>query len=181
MAPLIASQQQNEDMPSDGRLAPEMPALDPADDEARIEALAKAMISADEPFHLLTVGALTDIARLLDHHAGIVAQWSSVTCMAGRLEDDPEYNVACDPAAARAVLGALGPRLVEIEACSNTLARQEAETALDPCDPVSAFLLDCYREYRRHGGWHGDTERSPLTLFDPIERRHTELPRGERP
>jgi inosine-uridine nucleoside N-ribohydrolase len=168
MAPLSAAEHGEEEMPSHGRLAPPMRPPDPSGDDSRIETIAQTMVSAAEPFHLVAVGPLTNVARLLDHHPGITGQWQAVTCMAGRLEGDPEYNVACDPGAAGAVLHGLEPRFVGIEACSDTLSRKETEEVLDASEPASAFLLECYREYRAHPGWHGDPESAPLTLFDPI-------------
>jgi len=168
VAPVTGEQPASVELPSHGRLAPGLPPLSPAEDGDRIDAIAQAMIAYPEPFHLLTIGPLTNIARLLDRHPGITERWASLTCMAGHLETEPEYNVRGDAAAARLTFERLGPSLVGLEASSETLSREEAEAALDPADPASAFLLDCYREYRAHPGWHRDPERAPLTLFDAI-------------
>jgi inosine-uridine nucleoside N-ribohydrolase len=149
-----------------GGLAPALPPLSGSDDE-RMDAIAAAMAALPEPFHLVTIGALTNAARLLDRHAGLAERWQSVTCMAGRLEGSAEYNVACDPLAARQVARRLRPRLVGLEASSNTLDRLEVEALVDPSDPASAFLLDCYRKYRE-AVRPDDPDRAPLTLFDPI-------------
>ncbi len=157
-----------EDLPAQGRHAPALPQLLPEEDAARIESIAQTMIAAPERFHLLTIGPLTNIARLVDRHPGIAERWLSITCMAGQLEEGAEYNVKCDAAAARAVFERLSPRVVGIEACRDVLTREEAEAALDASDPASAFLLDCYRLYREQPGWHADPERAPLTLFDAI-------------
>ncbi|MCJ7821758.1 MAG: nucleoside hydrolase, partial [Armatimonadetes bacterium] len=128
-----------EGIPSYGHLAPNLPPLDPAGDDARIEAIAEAMAAIPRPFHIVPVGPLTNIARLLQSHPDVSSQWEGTTCMAGRLEGGAEYNVKCDAAAARAVFDHLAPRLVGLESCSNTLTREEAEAALDPSDPASAF------------------------------------------
>lgn len=155
-------------IPTHGRLAPRMERPRAKQDSERVEAIAQAMIAQPEPFHLLTIGPLTNIARLLDAHAGVVSQWAEVTCMGGRLEGDAEYNLQADVEATRLTLKRLGPRLVGLEACSDTLTRQETEAALDQEDPASAFLLDCYREYRAHADWARGPETAPLTLFDAI-------------
>jgi inosine-uridine nucleoside N-ribohydrolase len=152
--------------------------LDPADDDARIEAIADAMAALPRPFHLVPVGPLTNIGRLLHSHPDVSSQWEGATCMAGRLEGEAEYNVKCDAAAARAAFDQLTPRLVGLEACSETLTREEAEAALDPSDPASAFLLDCYRHYREHAGWHEERDAAPLTLFDPISLLSLVAPRA---
>ncbi|UCC69012.1 MAG: nucleoside hydrolase [Armatimonadota bacterium] len=163
-----AADDPTQDIPSYGRLAPDLPRLSTADDNERIAAIADAMMALPQPFHIVPVGPLTNVARLLERHPEVSSKWEGITCMAGRLEESAEYNVQCDPSAARVVFDRLGPRLVGLEASSNTLTREEAEAALDPSDPASAFLLECYRHYRQHAGWHDDPQNAPLTLFDPI-------------
>ncbi|HUU54026.1 MAG TPA: nucleoside hydrolase [Armatimonadota bacterium] len=156
------------DVPAQAHLAPPLESLSPEEDEARIQSLAQAMIAVPGRFHLVTIGALTNAARLADRHPGIAGRWASVTCMAGQLERGVEYNIQCDPSAARLVFERLSPRVVGIEACRDVLTRDEAEAALDPGDPACSFLLDCYRLYREQPGWHPDPETAPLTLFDAI-------------
>jgi inosine-uridine nucleoside N-ribohydrolase len=48
----------------------------------------------------------------------------------------------------------------------------------DPSDPASAFLLDCYAQYRQHAGWHEERDTAPLTLFDPIAMLSLVAPRA---
>ena len=168
MASFDGRRDERNDVPAQAQLAPPLEPLSPEQDDARIEAIAQAMVALPQRFHFLTIGPLTNAARLTDRHPGIVERWVSVTCMAGQLEQGVEYNIQCDPAAARVVFERLAPRVVGIEACRDTLPRQEAEAILDPGDPASAFLLDCYRLYRQQPGWHADPETAPLTLFDAI-------------
>ncbi len=148
-------------MPSHGRLAPALPRLSACEDAERVEAIAQAMIAITEPYHLLTIGPLTNMGHLLTKHPNLRERWLSVTCMAGSLEK-AEYNVEQDIKAARIAIGLTSPTLVGLEASSYTLGRDEAEAALDPADPPAAFLLDCYREYRGHN------ESAPMTLYDAI-------------
>ena len=159
-----------EDAGSYGVLAPALPRFSPEGDEARVAAIAAAMSAIPAPFHLVTIGPLSNIPRLLDRHPEVTDQWQSVTCMAGRLEGEAEYNVRADAPAAKMVCERLRPRLVGLEACSDTLGRRETEALLDPSGPASAFLLDCYREYR------GGRELAPLTLFDPISLLSLAIP-----
>jgi len=156
-------------VPSHGRLAPPLPRVSAHDDAARVAAIAEAMLSISEPYHLLTIGPMTNAARLLRDHPEVWKRWSSVTCMGGWLEaQKAEYNVECDVAAAQAVVAQTAPTMVGLEASSYTLPREEVEAALDPGDAVSAFLLDCYREYRAHSDWLEPDERKPMTLYDAI-------------
>lgn len=148
-------------------VAPSLPVAQPENDEARLDAIAETMLALSEPFHFVTIGAMTNAAKLLQRHPALPDRWLSVICMAGELEGRAEYNVACDVEGARLVVKHLHPRLVGLEACSNTLPRAEVESLLDPSDPASAFLLECYAGYRR-AGWHGNRDQAPLTLFDPI-------------
>jgi inosine-uridine nucleoside N-ribohydrolase len=154
--------------PSHGRLAPPLPRLSAHQDAERVATIAEAMLSIAEPYHLLTIGPLTNAARLLRDHPGVRSRWASVTCMAGWLDARAEYNVECDVPGAKAVVAQTAPTMVGLEASSYTLTREEAEGALDPDDPVSAFLLDCYREYRAHSDWLKEDEGKPMTLYDAI-------------
>jgi inosine-uridine nucleoside N-ribohydrolase len=155
-------------IPTHGRLAPRMPRPSAKHDGERVESIAQAMIAQPQPFHLVTIGPLTNVAALLASHPEISSRWTGVTCMGGRLEGDAEYNLQADVEATRVTLRHLHPRLVGLEACSHTLTREEAEAALEAEEPASAFLLDCYREYRAHAEWLQEPDGAPLTLFDPI-------------
>jgi len=143
------------------RVAPRLEPLPTTADDARVDSIAEAMEAITEGFHLVTIGAMTNAAKLVERHPDLAGSWRSVTCMAGRLSGDPEWNVYCDAAAARIVCERLSPTLVGLEACSETLPRAEVEGLLDKSNPASAFLLECYAAYRQQGD-------SPLTLFDPI-------------
>ena len=147
-------------------VAPELPLPSPEDDERRVDAIAQAMRDIGSSFHLVTIGAMTNAAKLATRHAVVSGLWQSVVCMAGRLEGDPEWNVRCDPLAAKMVCQKHAPRLVGLEACSDTLPKRDVEQLADPADRGSAFFLDCYRAYRNARERPNDD--APLTLFDPI-------------
>jgi len=147
-------------------LAPELPPLSPQEDDARIGAIARAMEAVPEPFQLVTIGAMTNAANVALRHPAVTARWQGVTCVAGRLDGEIEWNIHCDPAAARITIEKLRPRFIGLEACSDTLPKHEVEELLDTADPASAFLLDCYRAYRLERDEPDDG--LPLTLFDPI-------------
>jgi len=155
-------------LPTYGHSAPTMPTLSPDHDEVRVAAIGAAMMAQTAPFHLVTIGPLTNVARLLTSIPEVSRCWESVTCMAGRLEGEAEYNVRADAPATRSAWRVFHPRVIGLEACSDTLTRAEAEEALDPADAASAFLLECYREYRTHANWLPDAATAPLTLFDAI-------------
>lgn len=151
-----------------GELAPPPAPLSPADDATRVKAIADAMRKVGKPFHLLTIGPLTNAALLVERYPNVAKHWLTVTCMAGQLRDEAECNVRLDPDAARIVCEKLCPRLVAMEAIGPAIPRKEADAALDPADPASAFLLKCYERYRSHAEWSGvPVERRPLTVFDP--------------
>ena len=158
---------------------PDVFSTPPGEDGAAISVVAEAMLALAEPFHLVTIGAMTNAARLIRDHPEVRKRWLGVTCMGGRLEEDPEYNVWCDHEAAAIVFRETAPRVVGLEASSHTLPRAEVEALVSPTAPPSgprgvlsgsqrgsgAFLLDCYREYREY---RAHREDPPLTLYDPI-------------
>lgn len=151
-----------------GRLGPAPEPVSPEDDDSRLDAIADAMRRVGKPFHLVTIGPLTNAAWLVERHPEVAKQWETVTCMAGQLTDEPECNVGLDPDAARVVCEKLTPRLVGMEAIGPAIPREEADAALDSTDPASAFLQECYAVYRSQADWGGpEPERRPLTVFDP--------------
>jgi len=147
-------------------VAPKLPQPSPDDDDRRVDAIAGAMRDVSAPFHLVTIGAMTNAAKLATRHPGLRDQWQSVVCMAGRLEGEPEWNVYCDPPAAKIVCRELAPRLIGLEACSDRLPKRDVEQLVDPSDRASAFFLECYRAYRN--ARENPDDDAPLTLFDPI-------------
>ncbi len=156
-------------IPSHGRLAPsDLPRVSPDQDVERVNLIADTMLRIAEPYHLVTVGPLTNIGHLLTLRPEVEARWTGTTFMGGWIENKPEYNLQSDVTAARMALQKLNPHLVGLEASSYTLTRAETEGALDPSDPASAFLLDCYREYRTHADWQQEHDQAPLTLYDAI-------------
>lgn len=147
-------------------VAPELPRPSPDDDDARIASIAEAMRASGAPFHFVTIGAMTNAAKLVMQHHDLRDLWQSVTCMAGWLEGDPEWNVECDPPAAKIVCQQLAPRLIGLEACSDTLSKRDVEQLVDAADHASAFFLKCYAAYRN--ARENPNDDAPLTLFDPI-------------
>ena len=97
----VSGEEPPEGAGSYGVLAPELPPLSAQGDEARVAAIASAMSAIPEPFHLVTIGPLCNIPPLLDGDPEVAGRWQSVTCMAGRLEGEAEYNVRADAPAAR--------------------------------------------------------------------------------
>jgi len=147
-------------------VAPELALPSPDGDDERIGAIAEAMRALGAPFHFVTIGAMTNAAKLATRHADVSGLWQSVVCMAGRLEGDPEWNVSCDAPAAKIVCQQLHPRLIGLEACSDTLPKRDVEQLVDAADRASAFFLECYAAYRNAREKRNDD--APLTLFDPI-------------
>jgi len=147
-------------------VAPELPQPSADDDDRRVDAIAGAMGEVAAPFCLVTIGAMTNAAKLVTRHPGLRDLWRGVVCMAGRLEGDPEWNVYCDPLAAKIVCEELAPRLIGLEACSDRLPKREVEQLVDPSDRASAFFLECYKAYRNVQ--ENPNDDAPLTLFDPI-------------
>ncbi len=147
-------------------IAPERPHPSVGDDEQRVDAIAGAMREVGAPFYLVTIGAMTNAASLVVRHPGLRDLWQGVVCMAGRLEGDPEWNVYCDPLAAKTVCRELAPRLIGLEACSDRLPKRDVERLVNASDRASAFFLECYSAYRN--ARENPDDEAPLTLFDPI-------------
>ena len=152
------------------RLFPEGPPLvpgaaSPQDGEgAARAAAAMAEALAREPFHLLTLGPMTNAAALLTRHRELQPRIQSVVISAGqrplrRLQPDPErdihfadLNVAKDPDAARLVLEA------------------RPELRLFPWEAAAPFAFAV--EDSAHAGWRAPwreaTGRETLVPWDAL-------------
>jgi len=88
-----------------GDLAPPLKRLPatPEADNSRIDAIAKAMRATKEPFYVVAVGPLSNVARLALRHPDVARKWKGVVCMAGSLGREPECNVRLDVEGARVV------------------------------------------------------------------------------
>jgi hypothetical protein len=50
----------------------------PEEDAARVTAIAEAMLAVPERFHLVTIGAMTNAAKLVQQHPEVRERWQSV-------------------------------------------------------------------------------------------------------
>lgn len=133
------------------------------------------MIEAHPGLILVTLGPLTNVALAVQKRPGIAAKVSrcvvmgGAPCCEGNVTPAAEYNMWCDPEAARIVVRSGLP----IELVGWHLCRGEA--VLNPCDiqrilsfgtPVAKFAIECnsraQEAFLEQSGEHG------ISLPDPI-------------
>ncbi len=124
---------------------------------------------------LVTLGPLTNIALALQKNPGIAANVSrcvvmgGAPCCEGNVTPAAEYNIWCDPDAARIVLrSGLPIELVGWHLCRGgaVLTPSDIQQVLDFGTPVAKFAIECnsraQRAFLEQSGEHG------ISLPDPV-------------
>ncbi len=79
--------------------------LPPPAAEGGVDLLARTIEAHAGDIWLVTIGAMTNAARLIERHPGTAAKLKGIAAMAGEPHRmRKEYNIVCDPEAARLVL-----------------------------------------------------------------------------
>jgi purine nucleosidase len=124
---------------------------------------------------LVTLGPLTNVALALKKKPGIAAQVSrcvvmgGAPCCEGNVTPAAEYNIWCDPEAARVVMrSGLAVELVGWQLCRGgaVLNATEIEQVLSFGTPVAKFAIECnsraQQAFLEQSGEHG------ISLPDPV-------------
>ena len=136
--------------------------LEPADGHAA-EFLAQALL--DSNISLLTLGALTNIALALSLEPRIKDRLKDTVIMGGIIgEKKREYNIACDPAAARAVFRSkIRFTLVGLDVTRKVnLTRAEVEELAAIKPPGTKIATDVSRQ------WLSIRRSDRFSLHDPL-------------
>ena len=141
-----------------------------------VKALVDCVMSSPAPVTLIATGPLTNIAAGLVLEPAI-SQRARLVAMLGSLQL-PEYNVAADVAACRAVLAAgWEPTIAPLETCVSAVLRDDRWAAIRRAtNPLAKAVVANYREWSITGGkfW---TE----TLAADQERSLARIPAEHRP
>lgn len=136
--------------------------LEPADGHAA-EFLAQALLEPD--ISLLTLGALTNIALALSLEPRIKERLKALVIMGGVIgEKKREYNIACDPAAARAVFRSnMRFTLVGLDVTRKVnFTRDDMEELVAIKSPAAQIATDVSRQ------WLSLRNRERFSLHDPL-------------
>ncbi len=136
-----------------------------------------ATIEANPGLVLVTLGPLTNVALALQRKSGIAANVSrcvimgGAPCCEGNVTPAAEYNIWCDPEAARIALRSGLP----VELVGWHLCRREAVLKLDDIErvlsldtPLARFAIECnsraQEAYFEQTGEHGISLPDPVTM-----------------
>jgi inosine-uridine nucleoside N-ribohydrolase len=120
---------------------------------------------------LLTIGPLTNIEMAFEKAPEIKSMVKEIIILAGSLyrgylkfEPEPEWNIECDPKAAKEVFSSGIPiTLVGLEVTSDIkLWKENRDKIRDTNKPLTNALWELYMLWR--GAWKKDT----ITIFDPV-------------
>lgn len=159
-----------------------------------VDALIEAARASRRKLTLVTLGPLTNLALAVRKApdlgrrlARVVAMGGAVGCP-GNLTPAAEFNLYCDPDAAREVVRARVPlTLIGLNVTRRArVTRSELLEATRRRTPLNRFLRDCtgriMRYYRRYERYHGCCLHDPLTVAAVIrpalistQRLHVEI------
>jgi purine nucleosidase len=124
---------------------------------------------------MVTLGPLTNVALALQKNPGIAAKVSrclvmgGAPCCEGNVTPAAEYNIWCDPEAARIVMrSGLPIELVGWHLCRGeaVLSRSDIQHVLGFATPVAKFAIECnstaQAAFLKQSGEHG------ISLPDPV-------------
>jgi purine nucleosidase len=134
-----------------------------------------ATIEANPGLVLVTLGPLTNVALALQRNPGIVRKvgrcvvMGGAPCCEGNVTPAAEYNIWCDPEAARVVLRSGVPvELVGWHLCRGpaTLNVNDIERALSLDTQVARFAIEC--NSRAQEAYFEQTGEHGISLPDPV-------------
>jgi purine nucleosidase len=131
-----------------------------------IELLLHLLRTAEEPLTLVAIGPLTNVAALLQAAPELAASaLEEIICMAGTLvPDEEEWNVQCDPRAARIVFESgvpvrLGTRFIVNQPKLRPHHRERLLTSQNPAVRSLVTMLDVFL---------GEKQRDTTPMYDPV-------------
>ena len=139
-----------------------------------VEAIVET-IDANPGLVLVTLGPLTNIALALQKNPPIAAKVSrcvimgGAPCCEGNVTPAAEYNIWCDPEAARIVMrGGLPVELVGWHLCRGeaTLSLSDIERVLHLDTPQARFAIEC--NSRAQEAYFEQTGERGISLPDPV-------------
>ena len=134
-----------------------------------------ATIEANPGLVLVTLGPLTNVALALQRRPGIATKVSrcvimgGAPCCEGNVTPAAEYNIWCDPEAARIVLrSGLPVELVGWHLCRGEAALnlEDIERVLNLDTPVATFAIEC--NSRAQEAYFEQTGEHGISLPDPV-------------
>lgn len=132
-----------------------------------LDLLREILAGSDEPVELITIGPLTNIARLLSEYPHCKEGISGITVMGGNFTDPyPEYNVSSDPEAADIVFRSGIPfAVVGVDVTSKCrMSKQDVEELETASHPLLRFLHELIQIWIPLSGGHMPVLHDPLTV-----------------
>jgi len=146
----------------------------PLEKKHAVDAIVKT-IGANPGLVLVTLGPLTNIALALERDPGIAAKvgrcviMGGAPCCEGNVTPAAEYNIWCDPEAARIVIRSGFP----VELVGWHLCRGDAALHLDDIErvlgfdtPIARFAIEC--NSRAQEAYFEQTGEHGISLPDPV-------------
>ncbi len=130
-----------------------------------VSMMQEILLQSEQPITLVGIGPLTNFALLLNQHPEVRSKIKEIICMAGSLlPNDEEWNVQCDPEAARIVLESGLPLRLGTRHFVNQpwLTQKERLILRSRGDAVVHVLVDLLDEFLSH------KTRTHSPMYDPV-------------
>lgn len=142
-----------------------------------VGAMVDVIMGSSQPVTLICIGPMPNVAAALEREpriarrARFVGMDGSVRLGYGGAKTPcAEWNVKCNPAAARKCLSAEWDiAITPLDTCGLvTLDGARYQSLLRSSDPVAATIVENYRIWSKAGKTEAATEHHSSTLFDPV-------------
>jgi purine nucleosidase len=137
----------------------------PLHDRMAVDLICDVLRASPEPVALVAIGPLTNIAAVLHQRPEVAPHIREIICMAGTIvPGEDEWNVQCDPEAARIVLESglpvkLGTRFIVNQPRLTRAHRNVLATSEQPAVRALVSMLDLYLAEKR---------RDSTPMYDPV-------------
>jgi purine nucleosidase len=135
------------------------------DPRPAVRLMRETLLGTDQPLTLVGIGPLTNFAHLIRQHPEVRPQIKEIVCMAGSLRpNDEEWNVQCDPEAAKIMLESGLPLRLGTRHFVNQpwLTQKERQILRSRGDAVVQVLVDLLDEFLSH------KTRTHSPMYDPV-------------
>ncbi len=130
----------------------ELPACDP---RHGVDFLIETILAGAGDITLITIGSMTNLGMALVKEPKIRAKIPKIISMAGAFDGRPEWNIRCDPLAARIVADSDIPvDWIPLDVTTRVKFDTERIERLRDCDkPLAKKMMDSIDAWQAHSGW----------------------------
>jgi purine nucleosidase len=138
---------------------------EPIQDQSAVELITELLRTTPEPLTLVAIGPLTNVAAVLQTAPDLIPNIAEIICMAGTIvPGEEEWNVQCDPDAARIVFESsvplrLGTRFIVNQPILKPPHQRRLATSEHPAIRALVSMLEVFL---------AEKQRDITPMYDPV-------------